>query len=83
MIDNANKVRTMEELIITVAKFYAFCMEGQRTYENKSDEYILADLEQLCNSNRLISLTKYKATLINTQNFIVDKAVLDELTKKD
>lgn len=47
------------EVRITVVVFYAFNMKSEKTYINRNEEYILADLQDICNTNRLISITDY------------------------
>lgn len=59
----------MEEVTITIAEFYAFNMKLKKPYVNESEESILIDLDKICNSNRLISLKTYKATLVDEKNF--------------
>jgi hypothetical protein len=66
------------EVIITIAEFYAFNMKAQKTFINQSEEYVLADLEQMCKTNRLLSLTSYKATLLGEPKiFKVDEGVME------
>lgn len=73
----------MEEVTITIAEFYAFNMKIQKPYVNEVDENILLDLEHICNSNRLVSLKKYKAILVESKDFTVDESVKEQPLQDD
>ena len=73
----------MEEVTITVVEFYAFNMKIRKPYINEVDENILLDLEQICNTNRLVSINKYKATLVESKEFTVDEGVKEQPLQDD
>ena len=47
---------------LTLAEFYAFGLVNQRIYFDKDIDFIKADLQGICNTNKLISITEYSAT---------------------
>jgi len=47
---------------LTLAEFYAFGLVNQRIYINQDIDFIKAELQEICNTNRLISITTYSAT---------------------
>jgi hypothetical protein len=57
------------EVKITLAEFYAFGIKNQRIYINQDIDFIKAELQEICNTNRLISITTYSATLKEILNF--------------
>lgn len=57
------------EVKITLAEFYAFGIKNQRIYINQDIDFIKAELQEICNTNRLISIKTYSATLTEILNF--------------
>ena len=58
-----------DEVSITIVEFFAFGRKNKAAYVNCSDEHIKDDLWQICNSNLLVSITKYSGTHISTEVF--------------
>lgn len=68
-----------KEVKITIAEFYAFNMKSQRAYIDKTEEQILADLEHICKTKRLLSLTSYTAIHTDTKNFDAEYGLIQNL----
>jgi hypothetical protein len=60
-----------EEIQLSIAEFYAFGLKNQRVYLNKDLDYIESELSDICNTNKLISITNYSAKIIDVKNFEV------------
>lgn len=58
-----------DEVTIIIVDFFAFGRNHKAAYVNKSDDYIKNDLWQICNSNLLVSITKYSGRHISTEEF--------------
>ena len=54
---------------LTLAEFYAFGLVNQRIYFDKDMDFIRTELNEICKSNRLISITEYSATPIKKLTF--------------
>jgi hypothetical protein len=65
----SNSVAEFTEVTITLAEFFAFGYRNQKIYFNQNIEFINEDLKNICNTNKLISISTYSAKLINKQNF--------------
>lgn len=57
------------EVKITLAEFYAFGIKSHRVYINQDIDFIKAELQEICNNNRLISITTYSAITKEILNF--------------
>ncbi len=60
-----------EEIQLSIAEFYAFGLKNQRVFINKDLDFIESELSDICNTNKLISITKYSAKVIDVKNFEV------------
>jgi hypothetical protein len=60
--NNENQVK------LTIVHFYAFGIENQKTYINTDIDTIKLDLEHLCSTNRIISISVYSAQLEFTES---------------
>lgn len=58
---------------IMIATFYAFGQKSQRAFVDKTEEEINEDLKYMCNTNHLLTLEYFSATLI-------DKKIINEET---
>jgi len=57
------------KVILTVVDFFAFGMKSQRIYINQDIEFIKSELNSICNTNQLISMTTYSATELESKKF--------------
>lgn len=60
---------SQENTIITLAEFYAFGNKSQKIYFDKDVEFIKNDLKEICNTNKLISLSSYSSKLLSKDDF--------------
>lgn len=60
-----------EEIQLSIAEFYAFGLKNQRVFINKDLDFIESELSDICNTNKLIAITKYSAKVIDVKNFEV------------
>ncbi|MBK7362902.1 MAG: hypothetical protein IPJ01_11440 [Micavibrio sp.] len=58
-----------KEVKLTIVEFFAFGIKSQRVYINKDKDFIKEELNTICNTNQLISITTYSATELETQKF--------------
>lgn len=64
-MENANQ----ENTTITMAEFYAFGSKSQKIYFDKDMDFIMDDLKDICNTNKLVSISSYSAKLLSKQDF--------------
>lgn len=73
----------MENIVkITIATFYAFGQKTQKAFIDKNEEEINEDLNRICNTNHLMSLQYYTATLLETK-IINEETVIAPNKKED
>jgi len=58
-----------ETIKLTLAEFYAFGLVNQRIYINQDIDFIKTELNEICKTNKLISITEYSATPIEILKF--------------
>lgn len=66
------------ELIITLAEFFAFGQKNQKIYFHNDMEQINSDLQNICNTNRLMSISVFSAKPLSKKEF---KTTFDEQTE--
>ncbi|HWY13068.1 MAG TPA: hypothetical protein VN026_17155 [Bacteroidia bacterium] len=66
---------------ITIATFYAFGSKTQKAFIDKTDEEITEDLRHTCNTNNLLKLEYFTATLTETK-IINEETVIAPHAKK-
>jgi hypothetical protein len=64
-----NQDSNSQDLTITLAEFFAFGRKNQKIYFNESLDEINADLADICNTNKLISISTFSAKLLNKKEF--------------